>query len=131
MTSIRAEVAAAADTARREVAGLGMRVRSVQVVTVTKTAAPGALRPVVTESALTPDPPPRVRQAPAWVGAEAGRVEAGDLTVDRISIAYTREQLDPGGDSHWLVDGQPYRLVSLEERLTQWVARIRRMERMP
>ncbi len=131
MPSIRPEIIAVVDEARAVVEDLGLRVRSAEVITSTKVDDPSSLTPTRTSSTLAIEPAPRVRQAAVWLGSEVGKVETGDVVVDRLSATYTREQLDPGGDSHWLVDGQPYRVVSVEERFTQWVVRLRRMTRNP
>lgn len=81
------------------------------------------------ETDLTLDPTPRVRDAARLRGGEAGQYAEGTLVVDRISATYTRSQLDPEGDSYWLVGGEPYRPISFEERSTQWRVVLDRMAR--
>lgn len=129
--SIRDDLVGVVDEARAEIESLGLRVRGVAVVHVTKETAPDQLVPTKLEQVVALSPRPRVRQSSAWVGGEAGKMQSGDLVVDRISATYTREQLDPPGDGHWLIDDEPYRVVSCEERFSQWVVRLRRLARMP
>lgn len=78
------------------------------------------------------DPVPKVNQPePRLKAAEPGKYEEGDVVVDRISLTYTPEQLGQGApgsaEVFWLIDGEAYRLVALEERYLQWRAHLRRM----
>lgn len=118
------------DAARSLIEDLGFRPRVVAVQTNARAGVGlAALGGAGTNTTLTLDPRPRVRGMPDTVSEADGLAEEGDLTVRRISKTYTRAQLDPGGNSVWLVDGEPYRLVSLEERALEWMAVIRRAKR--
>lgn len=65
------------------------------------------------DTLVTLDPRPRVRPAPQLAQGEAGRREAGDLTVEKISATYEEADLLPHGLSRsqefcWLIDGKEY-----------------------
>lgn len=121
------------DGARAIVAGLGLRPRSVVIRTVTRTGT--GLASIGTDDAteVTLDPVPRVRDSPSLVARITGKQDGGDVVVDQISLTYDRADLDPPGDSLWVIGGAEYRLVQLldPERGSSWsyTAILRRVRR--
>ena len=117
------------DDARSLIQALGFRVRSV-VVRTTARAGTGVLAVgTETHSDLTLTPRPRVRRMLQNESRAGGLYEAGDLVVDRISLTYTRSQLEPSGNVVWLIDGDPCKLIGLEQRALEWMAIVRRTDR--
>lgn len=115
--SLRDDLVPVVDAARQIVADLGFR--RVEVVIRRITGADdgiamlltGANRGTATD--LTLDPPPRVSD---WVirGPDPGGLyREGDQLVTRISATYTESQLNPGGNSVWLLNGEPHGLIKL------------------
>lgn len=118
------------DRARAVVDGMGLRRHVVQVVTVTRSGTGlASIGLYDAEDVLELDPRPRVSWRTRTQAQSFGLAEQGDVTVSRISAAHTREQLDPGGDSLWRIDGEPFRVVSLIERNFGWTAILVRMGR--
>lgn len=130
--SLRTDLIPAVDAARGILDDLGLRARPVVVRTVTRGATGIASLTTAPEvSDLTLTPTPRVTGQADRVARHGGRFEQGDVLVDKISLTYTREQLDPGGNSVWLVDGAEYRLANLagpeKGQQFEWVALLRRV----
>ena len=118
------------DRARAVVDAMGLRRHVVQVVTVTRSGTGLASIGVApTTEELVIEPAPRVSWRTRTVPTGPGLAEQGDVTITKISATYTREQLDPGGDSYWLVDAERFRVVSLTPRNFGWVAILARMQR--
>lgn len=130
--SLRTDLIPVVDAARGIVADLGLRARVVKVRTVTRSGTGlASLASDPTTSDLTLSPTPRVTGEPDKISRAGGQYEQGDLLVDKISATYTRSQLDPGGNSVWVVDGDEYQLVSLagpeKGQQFEWVALLRRV----
>lgn len=128
--SLRTDLIGVVDDARSIVADLGLRARTVTVRTITRGATGlASLTTAPTVDDLVLEPTPRVRGEPSKYSRKAGLWKQGDVLVDRISASYERSDLDPGGDSVWLVDGAEYRLVSLagpeQGQQWEWVALLR------
>lgn len=111
-----------------ELAGL----RRYDVAVVTRTWSGGVVgRGTVTETSLPIVPRPRVRDpSPRARIAEAGRFEEGDRQVDKISVTFTRAQLDglplaAGVELLWTIDGAPYRVVGVTEKYLTWEVQLR------
>lgn len=117
------------DSSRQLIQDLGFRVRVVKVRTITRAGAGLAALGADTNSDLTLSPRPQVRNIPDRTSTAAGLSEEGDLFVKRISKTYTRSQLDPVGNSVWLIDDDAYRVVGIEERPLEWIAHVRRTRR--
>lgn len=105
------------DSARQIVADLGFR--RVEVVVRSIAGADDGLAALAsdaddgTATDLTLDPPPRVSD---WVvrGPDpAGLYQEGDQLVTRISATYTEAELNPGGNSVWLLDDVEHALIKL------------------
>ena len=123
MPTLREDLQADLDDARQDIADLGLRQRAVSVRTVTAAATGlAALTALPTYSDLELEPTPRVTGSQDRISRAGGTYEQGDLLVDKISATYTEAQLNPGGASVWIVDGDEYRLVNLAgpERGSQW-----------
>lgn len=134
--TFRTDLIGTVDAARSIVADLGLRARAVKIRTVTRSGTGlASLTAAPTTSDLTLSPTPRVTGQADRVSRAGGIAEQGDVLVEKISLTYTREQLDPGGDAVWLVDGVEYRLGNLAgpERGQQfeWVALLRRVRHDP
>ncbi len=117
------------DSTRALIQGLGFRVRSAVVRTTTRAGTGVLAVGTETHSDLTLTPRPRVRRMLQNESRAGGLYEAGDLVVDRISLTYTRSQLDPSGNVVWLIDGEPCKLIGLEQRALEWMAIVRRTDR--
>ncbi|MCA9489134.1 MAG: hypothetical protein KC621_04410 [Myxococcales bacterium] len=82
---------------------------------------------------MTLDPVPKVFDPSSrWRAAEPGRFEEGHRIVDRVSLTYTRAELDGGtigatAELFWLIDGAPYRVVGVAERYLAWRVHLRQM----
>lgn len=121
--TLRDRLVAVVDRARGVPVRLGLRQRSVSVRTVTAAATGlAALTALPTFEDLVLEPTPRVTGSQDRISRAGGVFEQGDLLVDKISATYTEAQLNPGGASVWIVDGDEYRLVNLAgpERGSQW-----------
>lgn len=127
--TLAADLIPVVDSARTLIQALGFRVRSVVVRTTTRAGAGIAAVATETHSDLTLTPRPRVRRMLQNESRAAGLYEAGDLVVDRISLTYTRSQLEPSGNVVWLIDGEPCKLIGLEQRALEWMAIVRRTDR--
>ena len=113
----------------------GLRLHTFSVVKRTWSGARLGLG-TVTEETLVLDPVPKLMgpESQMWM-AEAGLHERGDLAVRKISATYTKEQLADYTDTplaanvehYWLVDGQPFDVVSTEKRAFEWRVQLRRM----
>lgn len=136
--SIRDDLIPLVDELREDVIDgvAGLRIHTVVVRSRSWSGgAPGSGTATDTDVTLAPvpkvhEPEPRLRLA------APGKYEDGDRVVDRISLTYTRAQLDGGAvgaDSEllWLVDGEPYRVISVEERYLEWRVHLRRMRARP
>lgn len=117
------------DDARSLIQALGFRVRAVVVRTTTRAGAGVLAVGTETHSDLTLTPRPRVRRMLQNESRAGGLYEAGDLIVDRISLTYTRAQLEPSGNVVWLIDNEPCKLIGLEQRALEWMAIVRRTDR--
>lgn len=79
------------------------------------------------------DPRPKVYDpSPRWKMAEPGRFEEGDQVVDKISLTYTKEELEggelpPATELYWLINDQAFRVISVEERFHAWRVHLRKM----
>lgn len=76
-------------------------------------------------------PKPKVIDEPNLRVSEGGRYEDSDRVVEKISATYTEAQLTGSAatalqEFFWLIDGQPYRLVSIEEKYLGWRIVVRR-----
>ncbi len=76
------------------------------------------------------DPPPKARYT------EPGRYDEGDRVVDKISLTYTRAQLDGGTlaaneEFYWLVNDLAYRVISVEDEYLGWRVHLRKMRERP
>lgn len=128
--TLRSDLIPVVDDARSIVDDFGLRQRAVKVRTLTRaTTGLASIGTSPTSSDLTIDPRPRVSDLTRGVATAPGFVEQGDYRVTKISASYSRSQLDPGGDSVWMVDDAPCRLVKLEQRNFEWRATLVRMDR--
>jgi len=128
--TLRSDLISVVDDARSIVDDFGLRQRVVKVITVTRASTGlASIGTTPTTSALTIDPRPRVSDLTRAVATAPGIDEQGDFRVTKISAAYTRAQLDPGGNSTWTVDDRPCRLVKLEQRNFEWRATLVAMDR--
>lgn len=130
--TLRDDLIDVVDAARGLVVGFDLRPRGVVVRSVTATL--GTYAVTETTSDLTLTPIPRVRDLTRNQSQVGGIIEQGDYLVSKISPTYTRAELDPGGDSVWLVDERgdnavPCRLLKLEQRNFEWRAILQRMDR--
>ena len=88
-------------------------------------------------SRLKADPVPKVKNPePRDVSSQAGKYEEGDLMVHSISLTHSRALLGDGTfqaniEHVWLIDNEPYRLISLQERYLGWTAQVRRIRGRP
>lgn len=129
--TLRDDLVPVVDQARAILEGLGLRVHPVVVRRRTWSGgAPG--RGTVTDAELTLEPRPRVSTAlPRWASRPAGWTEDHDLVVDRLSLTYTRAQLEeaePGEELRWLVGEEEYVLAGpIQERLLSWEVALRRV----
>lgn len=130
--TLRDDLIPVVDGTRTLVSSLGLRL--VVVKTVTRTWSGGAPgRGTATDVEVTLTPAPKVRPpSPHQVETAQGRYEEGDQLVTKISATYTEAQLDGGSigaavEFFWTLDGEPYRLVGLEELPFEWRAQLRRM----
>lgn len=136
--AIRDDLIPILDDIRRDVIDTAVGLR-LDDVTVRRRAWSGQ-RPgqgVPTDTDLELDPRPKVRDpSPRARYAEPGRFEEGDQVVDKISLTYTQAQLDGGTlaaneELYWLVDGQAFRVISVEERFLAWRVHLRKMRERP
>ena len=131
--TLRDDLIPVVDGARALVGDLGLRPREVKIRTIARTGTGLAAIGTETTTDVTLEPTPRVRDSPAIVSRVTGRVDGGDVVIDQISLTYDRSDLDPPGDSVWLVGGAEYRLVQLlePERGSSWsyIAILRRVRR--
>lgn len=128
--TLRSDLIPVVDDARSIVDDFGLRPRVVKVRTVTRaTTGLASIGTSPTNSDLTIDPRPRVSDLTRNIATAPGIQEQGDYRVTKISAAYTEAQLDPGGNSVWVVDDAPCRLVKLELRNFEWRATLVRMNR--
>jgi hypothetical protein len=126
------------DDGRQIAEDLGLRPFAVTVQTETWSGGKVDLG-TRTVATTTIAPRPRVRPARMQhLALAGGAIENGDRVVDRISLDYTRDQLEgrPWSEARlvrWLVsDGdsvEALHLAGLERRTTQWVAYLRRTAR--
>lgn len=138
MPTIRDDIYPVVDAIRDEVVDEVAGLRLHDVVVVTRTWSGGERgRGTPTEEPLALTPRPRVRDPnPRERMAEAGRFEDGDRVVDKISVAYTRAQLDGGqigsaAEVFWTISGVPYRVVQVTEKFLQWEVQLRVMRTRP
>ena len=90
----------------------------------------------VVETDVVPIPTPRLRlPEPTEQTNQAGRFEAGDIILDRISATFTAVQLGDFGDVtqpanvevYWVIDGtEEYDVISTEIRYLEWRVHLRR-----
>lgn len=124
--SLRTDLIPAVDAARGILDDLGLRPRTVVLrVTTWSGDAPGRGTPTHVDTAITPTP--KVESAPRWKVEAPGAMEAGEITVGKISPTYSEATLRAA--TVWRVDGQDYRLVGLEEKNFEWRATLVRMSR--
>lgn len=130
--TVRDDLNPLVDSARSIVVAFGLRRRGVSVRTFVTTGSGLTATTVATDVELTPTP--KVSDLSRNVSTIAGIAEIGDFRVSKISTSYTRDELDPGGSSVWVVDeggAEPVlcRLVKLEMRNFEWRATLVRMDR--
>lgn len=87
-----------------------------------------------TETVVTLAPSPRVRDVARVQYQPGGEVQEGDVVIDRISASLTEawlrgEGLAAGSEVFWRLDGDEWRLVSLEARTFDWRLVARRLGR--
>ncbi len=84
---------------------------------------------------VTPDtvsPRPRLLLPEnVWTSNEGGSFEDGDVIADRVTATLTQAQLDgrplaTNVERYWIVDGDEYNVVRVEERYTHWRVHLRR-----
>lgn len=132
---LRADLIGLVDGIRRDVVDdlAGLRLHT--VVTRRRVWSEGrAGLGTATDTDTVLDPVPRVREPSLrHQASEAGRYEAGDRIVDRLSATYTEADLDggtiaEGTEFFWLVDGEAYRVVGKpEKKYLHWRVQLRRM----
>lgn len=131
----RDDMIALADEMRGLAAGECFERRLHTVIVRTRTWAGGSLGVgAPTDSDLTLDPVPQMlRPEPFLRHNEGGAYADGDILLRKISRTYTAAQLGwevdlvAGVEMYWIVDGnEPFHLISLEDRYTQWRAHLRR-----
>jgi len=130
--TLRSDLIPVVDSCRTLVSSLGLRLHTVQTVRRTWSGgAPG--RGTATTVSTTLSPAPKVREPSTRATIDApGRFEAGDRIASRISATYTRAQLDggtvaAGAEWYWTIDGDPFRVVSIDEKPFGWTVHLRRM----
>ena len=128
MSTLRDDLIALVDDVRGIPDELGLRLHAVvvEIRTYTEGLAGIGTAPATTTTTLTPVP--RVRKKVVYDEERGGRIDSGDLTVDRISATFTEAQLDPPGNAVWIIGGEPYRLKELTERSFDWSARVERLK---
>lgn len=136
--TIRDEIIPLIDSVRRDVVDVqaGFRLHTIQTrLRVWDGGEVGRGTP--TDTDVTLDPVPRWREpTPRERSAEPGRYQDGDVIVTKISATYTEDDLTGGAlgaasEWFWLVDGEPYRVASVHERIFEWRVHLRRMRRRP
>lgn len=135
--SLRDDLIPLVDDVRRDVvdAVAGLRIHTVSTRRrVWDGGAPGRGDAVDTDTPL--DPVPKVRNATKFQTGEAGRFEQSDLRVEKLSATYAQEDLDGGPlddneEWFWLVDGESYRVVEVEERYLEWRVGLKRVRTRP
>ena len=133
MPTLRDDLIPIVDELRREVVDgiAGLRISTVSIRR--RSWSGGRLGTgTPTDADLVLDPVPRVGSpTPHDRSSEAGKYEEGDLVADRISLTYTEDQLSGGlsasQELFWLIDGEAYRVISVEERYLQWRVQLGRM----
>lgn len=137
MPTLRDDLIPLIDDIREEVVDgiAGLRLRTVATRTRTWSGtARGLGAPTDVDHTLSPVP--KVMGEPRARSGEGGRVDDGELTASKVSLAYARADLDGGTmaatvEFFWLIDGEPYRVVSVEERFLAWEVRLRTMRGRP
>lgn len=136
--SIRDDLIPLVDEVRSEIVDEVAGLRLSTVVVRTRTWSGGELgRGTPTDVDLELEPKPRVRDPePRQRSAAPGKFEDGDRVVDKVSATYTSDELDggelaAGAELFWLIDGEPYRVVSVDEKYLGWEAHLRRMRTRP
>lgn len=115
--SLRDDLIPIVDSARQIVADLGFR--QVEVVVRSIVGADDGLAALASDADegdatdLTLSPPPRVSDWKVRGPDPGGIYQEGDQLVTRISATYTEAELNPGGNSAWLLDGVEHALIKL------------------
>lgn len=131
--SLRDDLIPLVDDARQLAVDVGVRVRPVTRVVRTWTGAkPGAGTSSEVSADLTPTP--KVRDAVQVQYGPAGAYETGDLLVTRVSAAYGQADLEgttleANQELFYLIQGVPYRLLSLTPTPFEYRLILRRLRR--
>lgn len=123
-----------ADDLRRDlvVDAFGLRLDTVVVRLQAWTGSEIGRGDLYTVEDLVLDPVPKAsRPSPRLQAAAPGKYLEGDVLVSKISAAYTESQLGYGNlgrarQAHWLINGLPYTLVSLDKHYLEWKAHLRK-----
>lgn len=134
MPTIREELIPIVDELRREVVD-GIAGLRLDTVVVRRRSWPGGRKGIgnPVDSDLVLDPKPKINPPkPNLRMAEPGKFEEGDLVASRISLEYTEAQLSAGlsggQELFWLVSGEAYQVMGVEERYLEWRVHLRRMQ---
>lgn len=117
--SLRDSLITLVDTIRDQVVDEAVGLRLHVVKTRLRVWSGGELgRGTATNTDTTLDPKPKVNLiTPRLVQASGGKYLDGDRVVEKISATYTEAQLDggtvaTGREFYWLIDDEPYEVVS-------------------
>jgi hypothetical protein len=130
--TLRSDLIPVVDETRTLVEDLGLRLHTVATRKRTWAGAEIGLG-AATDVDATLDPVPKVKEpSPRLVAAAPGTYESGDRIVAKISASYTKAQLDGGTlgaaeEWHILIDGDPYRVVAVDERAFEWRLHCRKL----
>jgi hypothetical protein len=117
--ALRDDLIPIVDTIREQVIDVAVGLRLHTVKTRLRVWSGGELgRGTATNTDTTLDPKPKVNLiTPRLVQASGGKYLDGDRVVEKISATYTEAQLDggtvaTGREFYWLIDDEPYEVVS-------------------
>lgn len=129
----RARMQAIADRARTVAEECtGVRVHTYAVRTRTWSGAkPGQGTPTDVDVTIDCPTPKLSTPEPRKRSGRPGRSEVDEVLVEHVSQRFTRDQLGDGVTASnveifWLIDGEPYILVRLDEGYTHWSVLLRR-----
>lgn len=132
--TLRDDLIPCVDECRELIDDLGLRRFTVETrVRTWHDGEPGAGESSDVITAITPKPvvkPP----SPRTIAGSAGFYEIGDRVATKVSATYTRAQLtgEPLKSNQafaWLIDGQPFQVMSAEPGNFGWTVHLRQLNR--